>query len=75
MCLARLRSDFPQHHKETGLSTSNNLTVALGHGLIRCCGTEPNEKQLAVGLTVCLRKIDGQSMVTHEHQTKPGTLT
>jgi uncharacterized protein (TIGR02246 family) len=49
--------------------------VAFCHGLIRCGGPQArsDKGELAVRLTVCLRKIDGQWTVTHEHHSQPST--
>jgi uncharacterized protein (TIGR02246 family) len=49
--------------------------VAFCHGLIRCGGPQArsDKGELAVRLTVCLRKIDGQWTVTHEHRSQPST--
>jgi ketosteroid isomerase-like protein len=49
--------------------------VAFAHGLLRCGG----EKEFAANpdnrlrLTMGLRKVDGQWMITHEHHSFPAT--
>jgi uncharacterized protein (TIGR02246 family) len=47
--------------------------VAFCTSLLRCAGRDAHGKaeELAVRLTVCCRKIDGQWMVTHEHHSVP----
>lgn len=55
------------------LSITAGDDVALGHGLVRCGGTEANgdNVELVVRLTVGYRKIGGQWTVTHEHRSVP----
>jgi uncharacterized protein (TIGR02246 family) len=56
------------------LSITPGNDVAFAHGLIRCQtkdGGEPAD--LAIRLTVCLRKSDGQWMVVHEHHSEAAT--
>jgi len=42
---------------------------------MRCAGTEPNENktELEFRLTIGLRKLNGQWMVTHEHHSIPAS--
>jgi len=57
--------------------TEMNITagsdVALVAALMRCAGTEPNAEKidLEFRLTIGLRKISGQWLVTHEHHSIP----
>jgi ketosteroid isomerase-like protein len=55
------------------LSITAGADVAFCHGLIRCGGTETSGEsgELVVRLTVCLRKINGQWTVVHEHHSEP----
>ena len=50
--------------------------VAFGHGLVRCAGVEAKGGQLdiAVRVTVGLRKIDGEWTVVHEHHSEPSAV-
>jgi ketosteroid isomerase-like protein len=59
------------------LSITAGGDVAFCHGLIRCGGTETSgdRVELVVRLTVCLRKINGQWTVVHEHHSEPSTST
>lgn len=65
--------------KDRGAFEVHDLEVTAGsdvgycHGLIRCAGTEPGGRHvdLEVRLTICLRKVDGQWTVTHEHHSEP----
>jgi uncharacterized protein (TIGR02246 family) len=47
--------------------------VAFATALIHCKGTEPNGNSIEIRgrLTIGLRKIDGQWIVTHEHHSEP----
>jgi uncharacterized protein (TIGR02246 family) len=46
--------------------------VAFCHAGIRCWGwREKDRKELNIRLTVGLRKIDGEWIVTHEHHSEP----
>jgi ketosteroid isomerase-like protein len=63
---------------ETGGFEVDNLEVTAGsdvgfcHGTIRCRGGQASEQEgLSVRLTACLRKIDGEWIVMHEHQSEP----
>jgi uncharacterized protein (TIGR02246 family) len=49
--------------------------VAFVTALMRCAGTEPNENktELEFRLTIGLRKLNGQWMVTHEHHSIPAS--
>jgi uncharacterized protein (TIGR02246 family) len=59
------------------LSVTAGDDVAFCHGLIHCAGVETSGKkvELAVRLTVCFRKIDGQWLVVHEHHSEPSNQT
>jgi uncharacterized protein (TIGR02246 family) len=53
------------------LSVMAGNDVAFAHGLIRCqTGNGDQEAYLAIRLTVCLRKSDGQWTVVHEHHSE-----
>ncbi len=58
------------------LDVTAGAEVAFCHGLIRCAGTEPKGKwvEVEVRLTICLRKIDGEWTVTHEHHSEPSPI-
>jgi uncharacterized protein (TIGR02246 family) len=55
------------------ISITAGEDVAFCYCLIRCGGTEPggNKVELGVRLTVCLRKINGRWIITHEHHSEP----
>lgn len=55
--------------QEINVTAGND--VAFVTALMRCAGKSPNESQLDFRLTVGLRKIDGQWIVTHEHHSIP----
>ena len=59
--------------KELEITAGNDLAFATA--LMRCGGIEPNGKKVELDfrLTVCLRKIDGQWTVMHEHHSVPAT--
>ena len=59
--------------KELEITAGNDLTFATA--LMRCGGIEPNGKRVELDfrLTVCLRKIDVQRTVIHEHHSVPAT--
>lgn len=47
--------------------------VGFAHGFIRCGGTTPNGKKFedTVRATFCLKKINGEWQVAHQHVSKP----
>lgn len=47
--------------------------VAFAHGFIRCGGTLPNGRTFEdlVRATFCLKKVDGDWQITHQHISKP----
>lgn len=55
------------------LSITAGVDVAFCHYLYRVSGTlkDGGEVKMWVRATVCLRRIDGQWMITHEHQSVP----
>lgn len=54
---------------ELSITAGNN--VAFAHGLIRCQADDDGRAEdLAIRLTVCLRKVDGDWTVTHEHHSE-----
>jgi uncharacterized protein (TIGR02246 family) len=45
--------------------------VAFCHGIINCSGTEKGQKvHIKVRLTIGLKKIDGEWLITHEHHSE-----
>ena len=55
--------------QEMNITAGND--VAFVTALTRCVGTKENESGLDFRLTVGLRKIGGQWIVTHEHHSIP----
>jgi len=55
------------------LSVTADEAVAFCHGLIHCAGTDPAGRAvpLVLRLTVGLRQIGGQWIITHEHHSEP----
>jgi len=59
----------------------NEMNITAGHdvafvtALMRCSGTEKNGERIKLDfrLTIGLRKIDGQWIVTHEHHSIPAS--
>ena len=59
----------------TEMNITAGTDVAFVTALMRCAGTEPNEEKidLEFRLTIGLRKISGQWVITHEHHSIPAT--
>jgi|SRR5215217_2795273 len=55
--------------QEINVTTGND--VAFVTALMRCAGKVANESELDFRLTVGLRKVDDQWIVTHEHHSIP----
>ena len=53
------------------LAVTAGNDVAFAHSLLRCAGKDG--KELAVRLTICCRKIDGEWTITHEHHSEPSS--
>jgi ketosteroid isomerase-like protein len=54
------------------LEVTAGQDVAFCHGRVRCKGWREKDRQgLNIRLTVCLRKIDGEWIVMHEHHSEP----
>jgi uncharacterized protein (TIGR02246 family) len=63
----------PVGSEHRDLSITAGEDVAFCHGLHRISGKKTGEEQFEtwVRVTVCLRKIDGEWMVVHEHVSVP----
>ena len=63
----------PIGHEICDLNITTSDDVAFSHGLNRVIGTKTDGKKIEMywRATVCYRKIDGQWMVTHEHNSVP----
>jgi len=59
----------------TEMNITAGTDVAFVTALMRCAGTEPNGEKidLEFRLTIGLRKISGQWVITHEHHSIPAT--
>lgn len=55
------------------LSVTAGNDIAFAFGLLQCGGTLPNGKTFrdTVRITFCLRKLDGQWKIAHQHVSKP----
>ena len=63
------RDDLAFDIQEINVTTGND--VAFVTALMRCAGKAANESELDFRLTVGLRKVDDQWIVTHEHHSIP----
>jgi uncharacterized protein (TIGR02246 family) len=68
-------SDDPVVFDIKEMDITAGTEVAFVAALMRCAGTEKNEEriELEFRLTIGLRKIDGQWIVTHEHHSIPAS--
>ena len=57
------------------VNVTAGVEVAFCTALMRCVGTDTSgaREELALRLTVCYRKIDGQWIVMHEHHSEPSS--
>ena len=67
----------PVGYEIRDLTVAASDEVAFGHGLSHMSGTRTDgtETDVWVRTTLCLRRIDGKWMITHEHVSVPFEMT